>query len=403
MTIEPWRATSVQTRSNIGVKAPDRAGAWDIINANIDHVAGLIDAATRSDAPPKLVVLPEFAMQGPPHGMAAADWIERACCTIPGPITAPLQRLARERRSTSPAINSKRPGMAGPLLQLMLPDRPAGDGHSALPAHQHGGVPFATRFHGRLLREIQRRPRCFPVVETPLGRLAMIPCGEINVPEVARVLMMQGAEVILHPTNSPRRPAQEAAKIVRAAENMVYLISANVAGPIGFSHDKSVHGGRSHILDHLGRTLAYEDGAHETQAVSALIDIEALRNGAAAGYRPSQSAAAGALGNVSAVLQQRIVLPAEQLSRCPDGRSGSRQAGNRSVAAKHGEGRRHRRRAALSGPRTHRGGVSNDQRRRKRTALTASAAIRRWATSCGSSGFRPACRPSSRPTASRCA
>ncbi|MFZ2142075.1 MAG: amidohydrolase, partial [Xanthobacteraceae bacterium] len=70
MTIEPWRATSVQTRSIIGVKAPDRAGAWDIINANIDHVAGLIDAATLGDAPPKLVVLPEFAMQGPPHGMA---------------------------------------------------------------------------------------------------------------------------------------------------------------------------------------------------------------------------------------------------------------------------------------------------------------------------------------------
>ena len=43
MTIEPWRATSVQTRSNIGVKAPARAGAWDIINANIDHVVGLID------------------------------------------------------------------------------------------------------------------------------------------------------------------------------------------------------------------------------------------------------------------------------------------------------------------------------------------------------------------------
>src|SRR5205085_5250517 len=87
----------------------------------------------------------------------------------------------------------------------------------------------------------------FPVADTELGRLALIPCGEINVPEVARVLMMQGAEVILHSTNSPRRPAQEAAKVVRAAENMVYVISANVAGGIGFSLDGSVLGGRSHI------------------------------------------------------------------------------------------------------------------------------------------------------------
>jgi hypothetical protein len=89
--------------------------------------------------------------------------------------------------------------------------------------------------------------------------------------------MMQGAEIILHPTNSPRRPAQEAAKIVRAAENMTFLISANVAGGIGFSYDGSVKGGRSHILDYLGRTLAYEDSDCETIVVSALINIEDLR------------------------------------------------------------------------------------------------------------------------------
>jgi hypothetical protein len=117
----------------------------------------------------------------------------------------------------------------------------------------------------------------FPVADTELGRLALIPCGEITVPEVARVLMMQGAEVILHSTNSPRRPAQEAAKVVRAAENMVYLVSANVAEGIGFSWDGSVLGGRSHIIDYLGGTLAYEDGAQETTSVSALIDVAALR------------------------------------------------------------------------------------------------------------------------------
>src|ERR1700735_1956543 len=101
----------------------------------------------------------------------------------------------------------------------------------------------------------------------------MIPCGEINVPEVARVLMMQGAEIIFHPTNSPRRPPQEAAKVVRAAENMMLLISATVPGGIGFSLDGSILGGRSHILDSLGRTLAYEDSDRETTDVTALIDV----------------------------------------------------------------------------------------------------------------------------------
>jgi predicted amidohydrolase len=115
------------------------------------------------------------------------------------------------------------------------------------------------------------------VVDTELGRLAMIACGEIAVPEVARVLMMRGAEVILHPTNEEKSPAQEAAKVARAAENMLYVVSANVAGGIGFSADGSVPGGRSHIIDYRGATLAFEAGAEESTGVSAVIDVAALR------------------------------------------------------------------------------------------------------------------------------
>jgi hypothetical protein len=89
--------------------------------------------------------------------------------------------------------------------------------------------------------------------------------------------MMRGAEVILHPTNEQYSPAQEAAKISRPAENMVYLISANVAGGIGFSADGSVLGGRSRIVDFRGHTLAYDESTEESDKVSAEIDIEALR------------------------------------------------------------------------------------------------------------------------------
>lgn len=277
MSIAPWRATSIQARSNIAVKAPDRAGAWDIINRNIANVVRLIEAATQSATPPDLVVLPEFSMQGPPHGMAAAPWIDLACCTIPGPITEPLQVLARRRRiyigGNQFEIDPEWPGryfsscfLIDPSGAIILRYRRVNT--AAFPSPHDFMDAYSARYCAA---------ETFPVVDTPLGRLAMIPCGEINVPEVARVFMMQGAEVILHPTNSPRRPAQEAAKVVRAAENMVFVISANVAGGIGFSYDGSVLGGRSHIIDYLGRTLAYEDGADETTAVSALIDIEALR------------------------------------------------------------------------------------------------------------------------------
>jgi predicted amidohydrolase len=278
MTIQPWRATSIQPRSRIAVKAPDRAGAWDIINANIAHVVSLIDAATQSAEPSKLVVLPEFAMQGPPHGMAAAAWIDMACCTIPGPITEPLQRLAQRRRIYIGAHQFESdPEWPGRYFNTPFLIDPSGDVILRYRRVNTAAFPSPHDFMDKYC-ERYSPAETFPVVDTPLGRIAMIPCGEINVPEVARVFMMQGAEVFLHPTNSPRRAAQEAAKVVRAAENMAYLISANVAEGIGFSYDGSVLGGRSHIIDYLGHTLAYEDGSHETTSVSAMIDVEALRD-----------------------------------------------------------------------------------------------------------------------------
>jgi hypothetical protein len=89
--------------------------------------------------------------------------------------------------------------------------------------------------------------------------------------------MMRGAEVLLHPTNEEKSAAQEAAKVARAAENMVYVVSANVAGGIGFSADGSVQGGRSQIIDYRGRALAFDGEAEESIRASALIDVEALR------------------------------------------------------------------------------------------------------------------------------
>lgn len=277
MTIQPWRASCIQTTSELAVKAADHGGAWAIINKNIAHARALIDAAMQSAEPPQLVVLPEFALQGPPHGMRASDWIEKACCPIPGAITEPFQDLARRRHIYIGAHQFESdPEWPGRYFNTSFLIDSTGVvilryrrvNTAAFPSPHDFMDAYFARYS---MREI------FPVVSTPIGRLAMIPCGEINVPEVARVLMMQGAEVILHPTNSPKRPAQEAAKVVRAAENMVFVISANVAGGIGFSLDGSVLGGRSHIIDHLGRTLAYEESANETTAVSALIDIEALR------------------------------------------------------------------------------------------------------------------------------
>ncbi|MBV8535264.1 MAG: amidohydrolase [Alphaproteobacteria bacterium] len=276
MPIQPWRATCIQMKSRLATQAADRAGAWETIRGNLDRALTMIEATCAVATPPKLVVLPEFAFQGPPHGGTIAEWIDKACCPIPGDITAPLQDLAKRRRIFIAGNQFEfDPVWPGRYFNCCFLIDPAGAVilrfrriNTASWPSPHDFMDAYVAHHGI--------DGTFPVVETELGRLAMIACGELAVPEVARVLMMRGAEIILHPTNEGESAAQEAAKIARAGENMVYLISADVAGGIGFSADGSVQGGRSRIVDFRGNTLAFHGPADET-TLSAMIDVEALR------------------------------------------------------------------------------------------------------------------------------
>jgi predicted amidohydrolase len=277
VTVEPWRATCIQMNSGVASDAPDKASAWAIINANVSHAIALIEAACTSDTPPKLVVLPEFVFQGPPRSTPVSTWIDKACATIPGPITDRLAEVAKARGIY----------IAGNHFEVdpRWPDRyfnasflldPKGE---VILRYRRINTASWTSPHDILdsYREAYGEDGIFPVVDTELGRLAIFPCGEVNVPELSRVFMLRGAEVLLHPHNGPVTVPSEAAKTCRAAENMCYLISANVAGGIGFSADGKELGGHSRIVDYLGNDAAADATATENVAVSAMIDVEALR------------------------------------------------------------------------------------------------------------------------------
>jgi len=277
MTVQPWRATCIQMRSVVAVDAPDKAAAWKIIDANIDRGIELIEAACAGPTPPRLVVLPEFAFQGPPRATLAKVWIDKACATIPGPITDRLAEVARAQNIY----------IAGNHFEVdpRWPDRyfnssflldPTG---KVILRYRRINTASWTSPHDILddYREAYGEDGIFPVVDTELGRLAIFPCGEVGVPELSRVFMMRGAEVLLHPSNEPITLRAECAKVCRAAENMAYLISTNVAGGIGFSVGGAEQGGCSQIVDFNGNRLAYEQDPAEGVTATAMIDIEALR------------------------------------------------------------------------------------------------------------------------------
>jgi len=276
-SIQPWRATCVQITSNLAVLAPDPDAAWKIIQANIAGAVALIEAAMAGPDKPKLFVMPEFGLQGAPLEMPVADWIAQACCAVPGPITAPFQDLARKHGIFIGGNQFEAPPeWPGRYFNTCFLIDPKGDIVLRYRRINTAIFPSPHDFMNDYLAATAPSD-VFPVVDTELGRIGMISCGEITVPEVARVMMMQGAEIILHPNNGPHTLASDAAKVSRATENLIYLVSANVAGPIGFSVDRTEPGGRSRILDWRGNMLAYQEEAVESTSVTAMIDIEALR------------------------------------------------------------------------------------------------------------------------------
>lgn len=113
-----------------------------------------------------------------------------------------------------------------------------------------------------------------PVARTPLGVLAAVASDEILFPELARALAYRGAELLLHSSSEqsgePRPKA--AARLARATENLVWVVSANTAAVTGYGIPADAAGGGSEVIDPEGRVRAVA-GPGETFAV-AKIDLE---------------------------------------------------------------------------------------------------------------------------------
>jgi predicted amidohydrolase len=72
------------------------------------------------------------------------------------------------------------------------------------------------------------------VFETPIGRLAIVICYDIEFPELARILVDHGVDIILNPFATDERKSYLRVRYcaqARAVENMVYVVmSGNVGG-----------------------------------------------------------------------------------------------------------------------------------------------------------------------------
>jgi len=114
-----------------------------------------------------------------------------------------------------------------------------------------------------------------PVFETPLGRIGIEICYDLRFPEVTRTLALRGADMVAHPTNFPMaaKIQTELITVARAAENRIYLLTANRVG----KERSGEFCGWSQIVDPFGKRLA-EAGEREETLLIAEVDVEKARD-----------------------------------------------------------------------------------------------------------------------------
>ncbi|MEV0133168.1 nitrilase-related carbon-nitrogen hydrolase [Dactylosporangium sp. NPDC050688] len=302
MAIAPYGVACIQSPIRQITDANDRD---EVIQTNINRILSLIDYSTGRFGRAKLALLPEFSLQGYDH-FETVEEMTAVCVTIPGPEIDRLSAVAVEKGIY----------IAGNAFEVD-PDWPGRWFNTAFLIDDRGEVILKYRkIHcgsvtgratntspGDVLSEYLDRyglEGLFPVADTPLGRIGMMVCYDVTFPEVARSLMIRGAELILHPTGEPygaHRPAWRRAKATRAYENKVYLASANHAAyyaktdegiwtdapDLAFAQRQSTlippsmrSHGHSEVIDFNGTTIAEIGGPGEATVIGT-IDIERLR------------------------------------------------------------------------------------------------------------------------------
>lgn len=209
----------------------------------------------------ELVVLPETVSTGFTPG-CPPEQLWDLVSAIPGPVTEPLQELARARGVHLVHATYERGPERGTVYNSAVLIDPAGEVRGVY-RKTH---PFCTEQRLRGGWVTPGDEAC--VVDTALGRIGMIICFDGDFPELVRIEALRGAEVVVRPAALLRSAdIWELTNRARAYDNHVYVIGANATGidPAGV-----IYFGNSMIVSPIAEVLA-RAASHEGW-VSARLD-----------------------------------------------------------------------------------------------------------------------------------
>lgn len=279
--MELYKAMALQTRCEAVNRCRTRDEAQGVMRDSLARIKGqLFSAKAFHGESLKLVALPEYALTSFPAGESAAEWREKAAIDPDGAIYAEVGALARATKLYL-GLNAYETDPHFPELYFQASTIFSPDGECVLRYRRLISMyaPSPWDVWDKYV-EVYGAESLFPVVDTPLGKLSSLASEEILYPEITRALALNGAEVLLHPTSeasSTLGSPKNIAKIARAQENALYVVSANSAGIWGSGLAPGSTDGRSQIVDDRGIKLAEVPTGEAITAV-ADIDIRALRD-----------------------------------------------------------------------------------------------------------------------------
>ena len=224
-----FRAAAAQTLARLGD-----------VEENIAIATRLVNEAVRQGA--ELVVLPECMNTG--YLFDSADHCRALAERVPdGPFVSAMSALARAYgifiASGLTEWDSRRNRIFNSGIMLDRKGELAIHYHKQfLATHDQNWFSFGER-------------GC-PVVDTDLGRIGLLICFDGRIPEIARSLALQGADIIVDMANFFAMDQAEMWGPARAYENAVWLVAATKAG-----YERSIYyPGGSMIVDPGGRVVA---------------------------------------------------------------------------------------------------------------------------------------------------
>lgn len=224
--------------------------------ANLAKILDSASAAARNGA--KIVIFPECALTG--YCFDSLDEARPVAEPVPGPSTEAIARLARQLDCT--VIVGMLEGHGEKIYNAAAVIGPGGITGTFRKIH----LPFIG-----VDRFTTPGDRPFVPFQTPQGSVGINICYDASFPESARVLKLQGAQLLAVPTNWPvGSDSWQHVTNVRALENHMVVAAADRAGEErGFRF-----AGHSQIADFTGALLA-EAGETDETIIYAEIDLAA--------------------------------------------------------------------------------------------------------------------------------